>query len=223
MSALPPVAGALSIQLRWDIGGDEPATTKFFEGYSAGPPDAIDVAAFATTVRESVNTNLRSLFVSSVSLIETVVTDLSADDAARGIDTTAVVGDRTGSQLTAAVSALVNYIIDRRYRGGKPRSYFPFGADDDLATMKAWDSSLQTAVDTGVTNFMASLSGVTIGSAVTSGHINISYFSGSEVVISPTTGRARNVPKQRTTPRIDPVVALAMSLVPGSQRRRYQR
>jgi hypothetical protein len=117
----------------------------------------------------------------------------------------------------------VEFTIDRRYRGGKPRNFYPYGTASDLQTEQTW-------TDTALTGFLAqsedlysATAGVSAGGTTLTSRVSVSYYSGFTVVTSPTTGRARNVPTKRSTPLTYAVVNTAVSPYIGSQRRRIQR
>ncbi|MBA0087123.1 MAG: hypothetical protein HRJ53_19235 [Acidobacteria bacterium Pan2503] len=122
--------------------------------------------------------------------------------------------------MTANDCALVNLHIARRYRGGKPRQYWPFGVITDLNNTKNWNTSFQTAVN----NAMIALNSAAIAMAWTGGNIaapvNVSYYHGFTVVTNPITGRARNVPKLKATPDVDTITGQSCNQRVATQRRR---
>jgi hypothetical protein len=113
----------------------------------------------------------------------------------------------------------VEYGIARRYRGGKPRSYFPFGVAGDYATDATWSGSLVTAVNSGVTAFYAAIAALSIGAMGTLAHVNLSYYKGFTNVTNPS-GRERAVPTYRSSALLDTVTGYSAKTVMGSQKRR---
>jgi hypothetical protein len=115
---------------------------------------------------------------------------------------------------------LVNYVIGRRYRGGKPRSYFPWGTVADLQGRQNWTAGFLTNVNTNLATAFAAMIGANAGSTVVTAHVNVSYYLGSKVVIDPITGRAHNVSIARDVPVVDTIDSFKTSPTVASQRRR---
>jgi hypothetical protein len=115
---------------------------------------------------------------------------------------------------------LVNYVIGRRYRGGKPRSYFPWGSSQEIFTRQSWNPTFVTNVDSGLAAYFSAVIGTTVGGTTLTEHVNVSYYSGFTVVTNPVTHRARNVPTVRAVPVVDNILSFAASSRPASQRRR---
>jgi hypothetical protein len=118
------------------------------------------------------------------------------------------------------VAVLVNYLISRRYRGGKPRAYLPWGDAGQLTSRQSWSGTFVTAVDSAFSTFYAAVIGLSAGSTTITDHVNVSYYDGFTVVTDPVTHRARNVPTLRGTPIVDVILSFAANPRPGSQRRR---
>jgi hypothetical protein len=132
-------------------------------------------------------------------------------------------GSRGANELGAGTACLVNMPIHRRYRGGKPRSYWPFGVQTDLQTAQTWTTAFQAAVAGGLETYLAALEGLTVGTTVLGVLVSISYYAGFTIRPSPPIAgvRARNVSTPRSvaiTP--DPILAINPSIKVSSQRRR---
>jgi hypothetical protein len=125
-----------------------------------------------------------------------------------------------GASLTANDCVLRDLLIARRYRGGKPRQYWPFGVITDLQTAQVWLNAFVTACTTGFTNHTAGMTGLTWPGGQLQTEVNVSYYQGFKVVTSPTTGRARNVPTPRSTPLIDAATGSRINQRIATQRRR---
>jgi hypothetical protein len=157
----------------------------------------------------------------SVSLLGIKIVDLTSDTASEGEFLTTHAGTRGSAFLGAGTAALVNMPISRRYRGGKPRSYWPFGVQGDLQTPNTWNSSFLTAVLGGLETYLGGIEGIVEGSTTLGTLVSISYYHGFTAVENPITGRTRDVPLVRTaaiTP--DVVTGLVPSTKVASQRRR---
>lgn len=216
---LPVVPNALRAQVIWSTTGDSDVECHFFFKYTGAAPSATDCTSFASGIFTAMGANSGE-WSQAITLREVIVTDLSSLTGGQGNSTGSVVGGKIEQPLSLGTSVVENFHISRRYRGGKPRVYLPWGVSSDLTDRRDWGASFLTGVDSAITSFIAGVVGLTSGSTTISGQINISYFSGFDVVTSPTTGRARNVPKRRATPVVDDILSHTASSRPGSQRRR---
>lgn len=224
MPALPPVPSTLRFDFVYTVGEDISVTQRVFMGYSGSVPTSTVLDTYAEGAATAENANLAILRHPTTVLTEVVVTDLASDTGARGSFTADVVGLRTGGPLPVGVTALINYGIARRYRGGKPRGYWPLGTDTDLLNATLWDSAFIVDVSTGYADFIGDLEDDTVSGTTTTVAVNVSYYDGFTSVESPTTHRWRNIPTVRTSvPTPDPLESYQCSPKPGSQRRRYQR
>lgn len=218
MPPLPVVPNVMRSDIQWKIGGDTAASTKLTWKYSGGPPNSTDCLAYASTIWSNVS-SIMGLCVSTVSLEGVKVIDLSSVAGGVGIHEEVAVGSRTGDEGPGSLCVLVNYQITRRYRGGKPRSYWPFGVAQDLSTQQTWDSTLLNAISTSLAGFFSAIIGQTQGTTTIEDHVNVSYYEGFHVVTTPS-GRMKNVSNPRTVPVVDTIVSFAAAPRPGSQRRR---
>jgi hypothetical protein len=160
------------------------------------------------------------LWDSTTSLTGVQVLDLSTATGGVGEHFQATAGTSSSGIPTAATCTLINYVIARRYRGGKPRSYFPFGGPGDQATRQTWSATYTTSVTSLLSTYFNSVINQTAGSTTITAHVNVSYYSGFTVVTNPITGRAKNVSKVRTTPLVDNIQSWSVQVHPSSQRRR---
>lgn len=219
MPALPPVPGALKASFQHTIGG-VPAFVHWYFGYSGSAPLSVDAAALANNMKSAWSTNFAPLAHPQVTLTQVQVTDLSSVTGGQGTSSGAVVGTRTGGPLVAASSCMLLLKIGRRYRGGKPRQYWPLGTATDVLDPQHWTS----AFTGGVAPAWNAMQTAILASTWTGGNIvrsiNISYFQGFTVVTNPVTGRARNAGKLRTTPVVDTVGSSVVSSRIATQRRR---
>jgi hypothetical protein len=216
---LPAVANALKVQHLWTTSLGRSLYTGLFFRYSGGPPNTTDATALAVDAHTAMSV-ANTQWSADVDLAETIVTDLSSTSGALGLHASSVAGGKTPGGLDNGTAVVADYAIARRYRGGKPRSYFPWGVGSDLTSRTAWDPAFVSACQSALGTYFGSVVGSTSGSTTITDHISISYYEGFTVVTSPTTGRARNKPTRRTTPVVDAVLGLTVSGRPGSQRRR---
>jgi hypothetical protein len=224
MPPLPPAPSVIRISFQFVIGLDQTAGSRLFFKYTGGAPDAADCVTLASNAKAAADTYFLPLMPASSAVNSATVTDLGSDTGAEGTSGTQEVGTRSGSELPAGTATLINYEIARRYRGGKPRTYFPFGCAPDLANASTWTTAFVDAVLTNVEAFIGEQIGATGGSTVISEHVNLSYYGPpNQIITNPVTGRARTVSTRRAAPIIDNVTAITVPTKPSSQRRRYQR
>lgn len=219
MPPLPNVSDALRVQLLWSDSSDNNVRSTLYFRYSGGPPDPTDANNLAATIYTAVAA-MDGQWSPTTQLTGVEVTDLSSSGGSQGLHAQSTAGTREGSDLAGGTAVVVGYVISRRYRGGKPRNYFPFFTASDLTTRQGWNAGDITALDSALTTLFAAIIGASSGTTTITQHINISWYDGFTVVTSPTTGRARNVPKLRTTPVVDVITSFGARTAPGSQRRR---
>lgn len=223
MPPLPSIANTIRVKYEWDVGSDLSAVTILHFRYTGGPPVAADALALATDLHGAAVTHLIPLLGTNSSLLACEVTDLSGPSAAQATFASTVTGTRSGTTQGAAVAALTSWGILRRYRGGKPRSYWPFGTGSDLATLQTWNSTFLTAIQGGVQLWLNEALTFASGTVTLAALVSISYYNGFTVVTNPITGRARNVPKLRVAPVSDDIVTFSHGPKLATQRRRNQR
>jgi hypothetical protein len=222
MTPLPDVPGVLSLKFIHDVGEDANAVCVVHFEYSGAAPTPAEAASIASSANGAYITNLKPLLNTNYSLREIIVTDLSSSTGAVGQVSSGTPGGLVGQILTAETCALINFKIGRRYRGGHPRIYMPFGVQESLQDPQTWTAAFSGNVTTGWGNFViafqATPSPPTIGN-----QCNVSYYEGGDWVPREPSGRYVFVPKQRDTPLIDPVVSASCNAKPASQRRRMLR
>jgi hypothetical protein len=220
MPSLPPATNVIRAELLWAYGDDPSLLTRLFFTYTGGAPSAADCAALAADINSQAVTHLIPLLTANANLHSVVVQDLGSSTGADGSTTTQTAGTRSGSSLPQAVSVLSNYKIARRYRGGKPRSYWPFGTETDYNQSGSWLTGSVSAFLSGINAFFAGVIGSTSGATTIAAHVNVSYYSGFTNVPYGSPVKYRRTPNVRSTPTIEAVTSVAVSGAPASQRRR---
>jgi hypothetical protein len=220
MTALPAVPSVLDVSLKWSYGSDVDVISRFFIQYSGTAPTAGQLDTFCAAVGAEEATEFAALRHSTTESLECTAVDLTSETSAQGTAVLSTVGTLSGVALPADNCALVSYEINRRYRGGHPRGYWPFGSSTEINSPQLWSSGFVTTFGTNVASFFSAILGDGWSGAGTLLHVNVSRFEGFTVVTNPVTGRARNIPKVRTTPLIDTVTALVARQQIASQRRR---
>lgn len=207
MPPLPNVANVLKAQFQWTYGSDANVMTHIFFNYTTAAPSTSQLATYAAALRAAAVTNFVPLSHSSVALRTVTCIDLSTNATAPGTASGTSTGTRTGSALFASTAVLINMTIARRYRGGHPRIYLPFGVTSDIQDAQHWTTAFQNLVQTNFNAFVGSVLNVGSTPPVCNYVANLSYYQGGQL---------------RGGPLVDPVSAYPVNPVPGTQRRRVR-
>lgn len=220
MPPLPNVANVIRVTLKIAPGATPLVQSRFFIKYTGTAPLNADLGTFNTAVSTAFGTNLKSLLDTGSVLEEVDSEDLTSNTAAVAATVVSVSGTRAGGEIPAEAAAVTSYAIARRYRGGHPRGYWPFGVTTDLASRRVWTGPFISAVNTGMAAFMTAVKAAGWTGAGVLSQVNVSYYQGFTVVTNPITHRARNVPSLRAVPVVDTVNSIVCQGRVGSQRRR---
>jgi hypothetical protein len=219
MPARPSPGAVLFIQFRIGDNASVEAGSGFYVTYTGGAPSASDLNSLATSVSTEWGTHMAPITLNSEGLHGVIITDLSSDTGSVGEWTGDVAGSLGGSPNIASAAVVVNHQIDRRYRGGRPRTYVRAGTEGVLEGTNEWTSDFITdALEAWEAWIAAILATTGVGVTLTN-IVNVSFYHGNTVFTTPT-GRARNIPTLRDTPVVDPIVASSVATKVGSQRRR---
>ena len=223
MVALPPAAHVLKVQLKWTVGVDVSCFNVLHFNYAGSAPNNTDCNNIATAVDAGVAAGLTLSQHPTTILTEVLVTDLTSPTSGFGTHVGTRAGTAGGGPLPANTAVLVNYAIQRRYRGGKPRSYFPMGTDTDLQDAQTWTSAAQTNF---YNHFQASLAAwfaITWPGGNITGLVSLSYVeSHTWSQNNPPNGPWKSHPVYRATPIADPITASSVNKSVGTQRRRVR-
>jgi hypothetical protein len=219
MPALPVVPNVLKASFQHLYGGINAWVHWYFK-YSGTPPATADAAAIANSLKATYNTNAIPLMATNCTLNLIQVTDLSSATGAQNVSSGTLPGTRVGGPMTADACVLFNQHLARRYRGGKPRQYWPWGVASDLNGPITWATAFQTSCTSAYNAMVTAANAITWTGGNIVNPVNVSYFQGFKVVTSASTGRARNVPLVRATPLVDNIVSASVNPKPASQRRR---
>lgn len=219
MPPLPAVPNVAKVQVGWSASSDTTIITSQYFRYSGGPPTTTDAQTFAADIY-SLWAAQDLMWDASTFLDGVTFTDLSSSGAALGGHAQVTAGTRSGGALPGAACALVAYTIQRRYRGGKPRNYLPWGADSDVASRQTWLGAFTTAVDSAMASIRTGTIGLASGTTTLTDQVNVSYYDGFTSVQNPVTLRWRNIPKRRTVPVVDTIVTFSTKPNIASQRKR---
>lgn len=224
MPALPFVPGALRVEF---MQGDEAshfAGSRFYLGYTGGPPNSTDCDDLAGDVHTAWATHVAPIVQSTEALKSVTITDLSSATGAVGTWEGNEPGTLSGTQLPASACAVVNHKIGRSYRGGRPRTYLRCGVSSYLSGTNIWDSTALTDILAAWQGWIGEILDVTGLSISLQNIINIGYYSGFLAHEYPS-GRYKNIPQLRKvdgvpTPFVDTITDSTVASKLGSQRRR---
>lgn len=225
MVAMPRLAFVPNVckaQLQWQNDSGNTLYNNVFLKYSGGPPDASEALTLAEAVFTAAG-NFAGDCHTTVVLTGCRVTDLSSDETGDALHSGSTTGTLEGGDLPSSTSALLNFTIGRRYRGGKPRNYFPFGDDSKLADPRTWSGGFITSVTADWSTFIGAVLGTVAGSTTVTTHVNVSYYSGSTGSIVDGGNRGKTTPTRRTDPQVDDIIGFSMAPRLGTQRRRLGR
>jgi hypothetical protein len=220
MTAVPlPASPCVRVRCIWNEGAAGEGGTRFYLSYSGTAPTGANCTTLAGDIASAWATDLSPLATGDYVLNEVDVLDIATDSGLSGQWTGSNEGSRVGTSLPFQVCTNVEYGIARRYRGGKPRAFFPFGDDGDTANNATWGDTFLTAVNTGVGNFFSAIAALSVGAMGTLAHVNLSYYKGF-TNLENSSGRERAVPTYRDTALLDTITSYSAKAVMGSQKRR---
>lgn len=195
------------------------AGNRFYIAYTGASPTAANCASVAAGVDAAWEANIAGLVNGEWTMTGVDVEDIATDMGLSGVSTTSHAGARTGALLPAQIAANVEYNIGRRYRGGKPRIYWPAGAMSDLADQAHWAGAFIDDLNAGTLAFFAAIAALDIGALGTLSHVNLSFYQ-SFTNVTNSSGRTRAAPKYRTVALVDPISGYSAKGLLSSQRRR---
>lgn len=220
MTVVPlPASPCVRVRSIWNEGGVGEGGVRFFLSYSGSAPSGANCSTLATDIANQWSSHLIPLMHGDWTLDEVDVLDIATNSGQSGQWTGTEAGSRSGTALPSQVCTNVEYGIGRRYRGGKPRGFYPFGVEADLATQSQWSGTFLSSVNAAMAAFFTAIEGLSVGSMGTLAHVNLSYYSGFTNHTS-TSGRSRAVPTYRATALLDTVTGYFAKSVLGSQKRR---
>jgi len=193
--------------------------TRFFLHYSGGTPTGADCTTLANQIEAAYAAHIAALVVPGTALKEVDVLDIASDRGLSGQWSGSTAGTEAGAALPAQVALNVEYGIARRYRGGKPRGYWPMGSETDLLNASDWGPAFITSSQNAVIAFFNQLEAYAGIPANPFRHVNLSYYSGFKNVTN-SSGRERAVPQYRPQALHDDITGYFSKVVLGSQRRR---
>jgi hypothetical protein len=179
----------LKFTMVYNIGTDLTAINRQFFAYTGGPPAESDVNNLANHVADAWSSFMAPLCTANYQMESVEGVDLASDVGAESTYVAAIDGTRGGDPLSAAACAVVSMSIGRRYRGGKPRTYWPLGVSSDLLNAQHWTTDFIGDVNTAASDFAAFVAAGVSGGTALGPQLNVSYYNGFLAVENPLTGR----------------------------------
>lgn len=224
MPALPPVPGVLRVDFNLAIGGLATALVRTHWAYVGGPPSAADCVSIANSIQAAYAAHILPHSTQQGGIESVTVVDLNTLTGAQGTSTTGFqVGAGGTGQISRGTSVLLNYHVARRYRGGKPRSYWPWGAASDINALGDWGNPSPANWLAGYTAFASAVAAVTAGTTNVGTQRNVSYFSGYTLGPAQPGGfRKKQLALRAGGPLQEPITGVTVAFKPGTQRRRVK-
>lgn len=220
MPSPPPFQG-VRVRLIYKDSDNFLAGNRFYLAYSGSAPTPANCITLAGDVSTQWASHLAPVTTDDWSLTEVDVLDLATTSGASGQDTTVHAGTEGTGAVQASVCMNVEYNIARRYRGGKPRIYWPGPPAAGLADNSHWGSSTLTSFNSATSAFFAALNALSIGAMGTLQHSNVSFFHGKNTASPPWRGPGyKYPPAYRATALVDTVEGYSAKAEIGSQKRR---
>ena len=220
MPSLQDVPGVVKCTLKYTQGNDLDVVNSFFMSYGGTDPTLTELDTFAGTVATQYGTHLKSLAPNAVTSTEVICTALYSHSGPESAVPNSISGTRGSTYLGAAVCAIFQFKVARRFRGGHYRMYAPFGIETDLGTgINEWDSSFISACETGWDAFITAISTTPWTGSGSMAQCGVSYYEGFTNHTYPN-NRVRAIPNPRTPPLVDPIDVVTLNPKLGSQRRR---
>lgn len=182
MPALPPVPQVLKVIVQGNTSEATPLTwaNVLHFAYSGAAPSPATCVTIATDVQ-----NAWQGHVAPLCPIPTVhnlceVIDLTSTTAGSGVATASHAGTRGDDEIPANAACLVVYPINRRYRGGHPRSYLLVGGNADFLDAAHWSAAFTTEVTNAWKAFLGQIVGLSVAGTTINNAVNVSYYSGKQ-------------------------------------------
>ena len=222
MPALPDVPQVFKLTFTFAVGADANAIVRLHGKYAGPAPDDSACDTYCIGVDGLISADMAAVLDTESAYTGCELVDLTSPTSGVGTHHGPVAaGARAGTPMGANAAVLVNMPISRRYRGGKPRSYWPWGVAEDLSDRQVWTSGAVTTWDTTVADIFVAMTVTPLGTATVTSVCSVSYYQGFTPVFNPITGRTRDVSSLRAGgPVVDLITGASASAKLSSQRRR---
>lgn len=219
MPALPFVTDVAKIQLHQTYGDDASIVNSFHCKFTGSATESL-LNGWAVAITTAWKAHLQTWFVSDLVLNGVYITDLSSDLGATGSDIENNAGTNTATMGTPANTAMVmQFQINRRYRGGHPRQYICGIPPNNLQNEDHWLPASIDAWEAAYTLFMTAVVAGAESPLVGQNIVNVSYVDG-HTWYQDARGNWHKQMTYRATPQVDVVNGYTVNPIVGTQRRR---
>lgn len=213
MPPLPVVPGVIKLVIGTTLSGGE-VENILHVSYSGAVPSSSTLSTWLTAAFIPPTQTLYDGQSSTTCIgVSVEATDLSSDTGAVATEPLDVTGVRTGDFAPASAAVVASWTINRRYRGGHPRTYFPFGTAGtyEALSAKLWDTGFIGAVGTAINTWTGAWYGTIEAGTTFNNLVSVSYVDKN---LNPTP------PYRRVTPVVDDIVGVVVKQRICTQRRR---
>lgn len=218
MPSLPNVAKVVRCDWHFSLGSDNNAQVRAFFQYGGALSQA-DAATWVGSMATAWVNRMIPNQTNNLSLLSTVLTDLTGPAAAQAISSTTATGAIADSVVPAGTALVIKRRVGRRFRGGHPRMYIPALSNGNLATAQTWAAAFLTTMVTAYNNLVSDILNAVPVAAAPASEVQVSYFQGFTNKTFPS-GRTRPVPSPRPAAVVDLVLSHSANSKVASQRRR---
>src|SRR5215471_17489300 len=159
MAVFVPVPGVCQVTVTGHIGTHKFNQVLHFSGGGGGSPwTSANLLALVNKVMSAGATRLQSFFYSNVTYNSAAAVDLTNTTPATAVSTAAAWTGTGAGEMAPSLATMVQFKIPDRYRGGKPRTYFPPAAatNTNLAD-DGWTASFLTAFQPAVAGWFTDI------------------------------------------------------------------
>lgn len=182
---MPPLPNVPQV-CKLEVGGtyhDTQWLNIYYVHYSGSAPSAGDLATYWGVANAYILPNYADEMSVDNEITSWKMTDLTTDSSAVNGGSASTFGVRTGDFQGANVCMVASFEINRRYRGGHPRKYLPWGTAGTMASgsTKDWDSAFVADCQSKLNTMLLGMVGITAGATTFDHVVNVSYRSGGAV------------------------------------------
>lgn len=219
MAARLPIAGVLKVEQTYQFAGGAQMANILHYSYvhsGGGLPSQSDVDGLAGSYATEWEAVMMPKVNGDITYTGTKITPLDNSGTNVGFHTSSAAGGKTGQTVPASAAVIASYGIGTRWRGGRPKTYYPAMGGQQLDTPSAWHQSDIDDYLAGLDTVSAYVDGLTVGSTAIGQQGCVSYVWTTDVDGVPTPGEIRDPPV------FFPFTSLTLRLDIGSQRRRIR-
>jgi len=221
----PLTAPALRFELTSAMTPDVDIQNRFYMSFTGGSSPG-DVAALASSTAAAWGTTVATLLSNNITLTNVQVTDMTTLSSPDAGYVASVVGAVSSAAVDIEEALIIKFVVNRRYRGGKPKVYLAGVPATDKLNDFEWTTGTATNFAAQWIDFIAAIKATGGLGIDLANQVNVSFYEGFTVKTGPT-GRARNAANLRVTgsppvadPLIDIITSYEVDQVIGIQKRR---